>query len=138
MNCKPASKTANRKACGQGAFTLAEVLAAMVFMAIVIPAAIEGLRIASLAGEVAQRKMVAARLGSNLINELKVTGQLNQGGQRGVLHERGQEYDWSVTAAPWAEDTLSQMTAATVKVSFLAQGRDYEVDLTTLIPQQTL
>src|ERR1700683_344341 len=53
------------------AFTLIEVLAAMLFMAIVIPVAMEGLRMASLGGEVAQRKMVAARLASKIINELK-------------------------------------------------------------------
>ena len=44
------------------AFTLAEVLAALLFMAIVIPAAIEGLHIASLAGTVAARKGEAARV----------------------------------------------------------------------------
>ena len=43
-------------------FTLVEVLAALLFMAIVIPVAVEGLRIASLAGQVAQRKSVAARV----------------------------------------------------------------------------
>ena len=37
------------------AFTLAEVLAAMLFIAIVIPAAVEAMHLASLAGEVAAR-----------------------------------------------------------------------------------
>ena len=45
------------------AFTLAEVLAAMLFLAIVIPAAVEALHVASLAGEVAARKGAAARIG---------------------------------------------------------------------------
>ena len=44
------------------AFTLAEVLAALLFMAIVIPAAVEGLHIASLAGTVAARKGEAAHI----------------------------------------------------------------------------
>ena len=35
----------------RAAFTLAEVLAALLFMAIVIPVAVEGLHIASLAGK---------------------------------------------------------------------------------------
>ena len=122
----------------RAAFTLAEVLAAMVFIAIVIPVAVEGLRIASLAGEVAQRKMVAARLGNTLLNELKVTGQLANSSQHGVLRDHGMEYDWSVRSAPWTVDALSQMTEATVRVNFLAQGHDYEVDLSTLIPQQNL
>ncbi len=133
MTCK-----ASHKARAQRAFTLAEVLAAMVLIAIVIPVAIEGLRVASLAGEVAHRKVVAARLGNNILNQLKVTGTLNNSGQRGVLHDQGLEYDWSLSTAPWTEDAIAQMTAATIKVDFLAQGKTYEVDLTTLIPQQAL
>ena len=119
------------------AFTLAEVLAAMMFIAIVIPVAVEGLRVASLAGEFAQRRMVAARIGNSVLNELKVTGQLRNSGQRGTVTDRGLKFDWSVSTTPWTEDTLAQMTLATVKVSFPAQGRDYEVDLSTLAPQST-
>ena len=42
----------------RAAFTLAEVLAALMFMAIVIPVAVEALRTASLAGEVARYRAV--------------------------------------------------------------------------------
>ena len=56
MDCK-----ASRANTRQAGFTLAEVLAALVFMAIVIPAAVHGLRLAGMAGEVAQRKTVAVR-----------------------------------------------------------------------------
>src|SRR5437660_12779604 len=48
------------------AFTLAEVLAALAFMAILIPVVIECLNIASRAGEVAQRKTEAARVAERL------------------------------------------------------------------------
>ena len=127
--------------CGaksRAGFTLAEVLAAMVFIAIVIPVAVEGLRIASLAGEVAQRKMVAARIGNEMLNELKVTGKLNSASERGVVRAQGLDYSWSLQIAPWTEDSLSQMNVDTVKVNFSAQGRPYEVDLSTLMPQNTL
>ncbi len=71
MKFKPAtskSSVARRTA----AFTLAEVLAALTFMAIVIPVAIEGLRIANRAGVVAQRKTVAARVADSVLNEALV------------------------------------------------------------------
>jgi type II secretory pathway pseudopilin PulG len=58
------------------AFTLVEVLAALAFMAIVIPVAVEGLRVANLAGQVGQRRAVAARIADRILNELFVTGQL--------------------------------------------------------------
>ncbi len=53
----------------QAAFTLAEVLAALLFMAIVIPVAVEGLHIASLAGAVAARKGPAARIALQVLDD---------------------------------------------------------------------
>src|SRR5215207_7041870 len=75
-------RTARRAACGEafgvrqssGAFTLAEVLAALAFMAIVIPVAVNGLRVANLAGQVGERKAVAARVAERVLNEWTVTG----------------------------------------------------------------
>ena len=122
----------------RSAFTLAEVLAALMLMAIVIPVALEGLHIASTAGEVAQRKMVAARIGNKVLNELKVMGQLQNTGQSGLVQDRGLSYRWTVKNQSWTEDTLSQMSVATVTVSFQVQGRNYDVNLSTLLasPQQ--
>ena len=95
MKFKPANPAARAHNAFR-AFTLAEVLAAMMFMAIVIPVAMQGLRIASLAGEVGQRKIVAARIGNKIMNELKVTGQLQNSSQSGVVTEGGLPYKWSV------------------------------------------
>jgi prepilin-type N-terminal cleavage/methylation domain-containing protein len=120
-------------------FTLAEVLAALLLMAIVIPVALQGLRVASTAGEVGQRKMVAARIGNKILNELKVTGQLQNTAQSGVVQERGLSYRWAIKSQAWAEDTVSQMRVVTLTVSFPVQGRNYDVRLSTLTPppQQT-
>jgi len=117
------------------AFTLAEVLAAMLFMALVVPVAKQGLRIASLAGEVGQRKVVAARLGNKILNELKVTGQLQNTSQRGVAKEAGMDYKWSIKSQQWTEDTTTPMTMATMTVVYTAQGKEYDVRLSTLLAQ---
>jgi prepilin-type N-terminal cleavage/methylation domain-containing protein len=114
------------------AFTLIEVLAAMLFMAIVIPVAMEGLRTAALAGEVGQRKMIAARIANKILNELKVTGQLRNSGQSGVVQDSGLNFRWAVKNEAWTSDPLVQMTVATVTVSFTAQGHAYDVQLSTL------
>jgi type II secretory pathway pseudopilin PulG len=119
------------------AFTLAEVLAAMMFMAIVIPVAVQGLRIASLAGEVGQRKMVAARIGNKVLNELKVMGQLQNTSQSGVVTEGGLQYKWSAHSELWTEDTTSPMLLITLTVTYTAQGKNYDVRLSTLLPQVT-
>src|SRR5205085_541031 len=93
---------------GKLAFTLAEVLAALVFMAIVIPVAVEGLRVASRAGQFGQRKATATRIAEKVINELLVSGQLQTGGQTGTSQEGGTQYRWSIRSQAWSEDTMSQ------------------------------
>jgi type II secretory pathway pseudopilin PulG len=135
MTFKPAIPKAPAVKRARRAFTLAEVLAAMLFMAIVIPVAVQGLRIASLAGEVSQRKIVAARIGNKVLNELKVTGQLQSGGQSGVVQEGGLPYKWSVRNETWTEDTTSPMNLVTLTVTYTAQGKDYNVHFSTLLPQ---
>jgi prepilin-type N-terminal cleavage/methylation domain-containing protein len=119
-------------------FTLAEVLAALLLLAIVIPVAMQGLRVASTAGEVGQRRMIAARIGNKVLNELKVTSQLQNTGQSGLVQDHGINYRWTVKNESWTEDTLSQMILATLTVSFTASGKNYDVHLSTLVapPQQ--
>ncbi len=129
-----ASLPSKRRAAG---FTLAEVLAALLLMAIVIPVALEGLRVASRAGEMAQRKMIATRIGNMEMNQLKVMNQLRGGGQAGVVVDHGISYRWSLKNEGWTGDSLSQLSQATIIVSFPVQGRDYEVHLSTLVSAQT-
>src|SRR2546422_4364621 len=87
----------------QAGFTLAEVLAALAFMAIVIPVAVQGLRVASLAGQVGQRKAVAGRIAERVLNELTVTGQSQGTARSGVAQDGALFYRWTVRAEPWSE-----------------------------------
>lgn len=114
--------------------TLIEVLAALVFMAIVIPIAVEGLRVANLAGLVGQRKLVAARIAERVLNENRVTGQAANASQSGVVREGGLEFRWTIRTENWTEQS---MRLATVEVTFPVQGRDYDVRLSTLLDNAT-
>jgi len=116
------------------AFTLAEVLAALLFLAIVIPAAVEALHISSLAGEVAARKGAAARVADRILNESLVTTNWNRGTQTGTVEEGNLEFRWTLTTENWPQD---QMQLVTAEVKYSAQGRDYAVKLSTLANPQT-
>ena len=118
------------------AFTLAEVLAAMLFLAIVIPAAVEALHVASLAGEVAARKGAAARIGDRILNESIVTTNWNVGSQNGTVTEGAGEFHWTLNNQNWPEDTTVAMRLLTAEVTFSAQGHDYSVVLSTLATTQ--
>jgi len=115
--------------CAKG-FTLAEVLAALMFMAIVIPVAMQGLNIASRAGAVAERKREAARVAERLLNETVATTNSIQSAQSGVVKELDREYQWKLRTDRWTESTMQLLT---VEVTYPVQGKDYSVQLSTLV-----
>ena len=115
----------------QAGFTLAEVLATLVFMAIVIPVAVQGLHVASRAGSVSVRKAVGARIAESKLNELVVTGQWQSSAQKGTIQEGWQSYSWQLQSEPWAED--GAMRLITVHVNVPVQGQDYDVRVSTLV-----
>jgi hypothetical protein len=115
-------------------FTLAEVLAALVFMAIVIPVAMEAIRIANLAGQVGTRKTAAARVAERVLNEVLITTQFQGVSQSGVINEGEQQYRWTMRSEPWTQDA---MLLVSVEVVFVVQGRDYDVRLSTLVDNTT-
>src|SRR5687768_16071405 len=83
-------------------FTLAEVLAAMAFMAIVVPVLIQGLGLASRAGEVAERKTAAARVADRILNESIVTMNWNQSSSSGTVTEGVREFNWTLRNEAWS------------------------------------
>jgi type II secretory pathway pseudopilin PulG len=124
--------TTSRSCAGdrrRAGFTLAEALAAMAFLAIVIPVAVHALQVASLAGQVAERKSVAARLADRLLNELIVTGQWKQSTSSGTVEEGPRQFRWNLQNQSWDKDSLRLLT---MQVTYQVQGRDYDVRLSTL------
>jgi type II secretory pathway pseudopilin PulG len=137
MRFAPRSISCARRATA--GFTLAEVLAALVFMAILIPVALEGLSIASRAGEVAARKGDAALVGERILNESLVTTNWNQTIQSGTLRQGFRDFRWTLRNDPWNADlNQSAMRLLTVEVKFAAQGKDYSVHLSTLANSPSL
>ncbi|HEX7652660.1 MAG TPA: hypothetical protein VF607_04080 [Verrucomicrobiae bacterium] len=120
----------------EAAFTLAEVLAAMLFLAIVVPVAVEALHIASLGGEVAARKSQAARIADRLLSESLVTTNWSNGQKNGTASEGVLDFRWTLSSQNWREDR--NMQAVTAEVTFSAQGKDYSVKMSTLasLPNQ--
>ncbi|MDE3066141.1 MAG: type II secretion system protein [Verrucomicrobiota bacterium] len=113
-----------------------EVLAALLLLAIVIPAAVEALHTAAMAGEVAARKGQAARVADEVLNQSIVTTNWNVGTQNGTISDGGRQFRWALTSLDWPEDPL--MRQLTAQVSFSIQGINYSVQMSTLADSQTL
>jgi len=112
-------------------FTFAELLVAMVFIAIVLPVAVRGVLIANRAGVTAERKRTAARLADRMLTELVVTGDWEHTDEGGDFGEDHPEYRWSIATGPWSEET-PELQLVTVYVTFPVQGIEHSVELSTI------
>jgi prepilin-type N-terminal cleavage/methylation domain-containing protein len=121
--------SAERRRAG---FTLVEVLAALAFMAIVIPVALSGVSVASHAGEVSYRKMLAVRQAEYLLGEAVATSQWTQAIRNGTTKVGTLEFQWTVRSELWPMDAMRKLSA---EVFYTAQGRKYSVLLATLVNQ---
>lgn len=136
MPFRTAIASRSRQRCPEDGFTLAEVLAALAFMAIVIPVAVDGLRIASAAGELAVHKAEAARVAERELNEIAVaTATGGNTPQSGTDHEGGHDYQWKLQSELWPQDSMQLLT---MEVTYTSRDRAYATRLSTLVnlPQQ--
>ncbi len=114
-------------------FTLAEVLAALMFMAVVIPVALEALSVASRAGEVAVRKGEAMLVAERILTESIITTNWFSL-QNGSVRQGIQDFRYTLHNEPWNEDPYqSQLRLLSVDVLYTAQGQEYKVTLSTVV-----
>ncbi len=111
-------------------FTLAEILAAMVFMAIVIPITLHGILIANHASLAAERKLNAAYLGENLLQEMIITETWLSSARQGDFGDQWPGYSWQLVQEDWVED---EMQLLTMVVTYTVQQKGYEIRVSTLI-----
>jgi prepilin-type N-terminal cleavage/methylation domain-containing protein len=125
-----ASRSPRRK---QRGFTLAEILAALVLLAILVPVTLEAVSVASRAGILGQRKAVAMRIAERVLEEQFAAGQLaTSPTSSGAITESNIVYPWTLRIDGWAEDNRITMSVATVTVEFNVQGSVYDVSASTL------
>lgn len=112
------------------AFTLVEVLAALLMMSIVVPVTMQAVSVASRAGLMGQRKAAAMRVADRMLNETVISGQALSTSSSGSVMEGDATYVWTLASESWSEDPL---TVLTVTVQFIVQGDTYAVSASTLI-----
>lgn len=118
------------------AFTFVEVLAALVFLGILMPVVISALTISNQTGMLADRSTTALQLAENELNELLVTQTWLSGSSRGDFGQQWPGYRWELQRRTWPSDEV--MTELTLTVFFQAQGRERQVALTTLANETEL
>lgn len=116
------------------AFTFIEVLASLLFMAIVIPAVVTALTISNRAAITSERTNVAVQLAENRLSELLIENTWSSGESRGEFGAEWPGYRWELTQGTWEADNMTELT---MEVFFPVQGKEQSVRLTTLVNSST-
>ncbi len=149
MKCRARASTPCVISPRPAGFTLVEVLVALAFMIVVIPVVVQGLKIATLAGEVSQRKAIAIRIADRVLNETIVSGQWN-GVQSGTQKAGPYSFRWTIRNEPWTALSSVQAISTTnginqtyvnqnnlhqlsVDVTFGAQDQTFSVQVSTIV-----
>ena len=122
-------KTRNR------AFTFVEVLAAMAFLALVIPVVVSALLAGNRTAVTAERSAVAQQLGENRLGELMLAGEWSSAPSRGDFGTDWPGYRWELTKADWQTGAMTELT---LDVFYQVQGQEHTVRLATLVNEQLL
>lgn len=121
------------RSCGRGrrgGFTFIELLATVVLIAAIMPVAMRSIGLCTrLAGQ-SRRQMEAASLGKAKLTDLIVTGQWQDGNQRGQFEKDWPGYEWSMTVTNWTDASVRQLE---LTVSWRSVGRQRGVTLSTLM-----
>jgi type II secretory pathway pseudopilin PulG len=130
MNVRRAGRKEEDVAAG---FTFVEVLAALVFLAILLPTVMHGFSICTRAGAAAERTAIAVQLAENRMSELMLNDAWISAEQRGDFGADFPGYRYTVEQTNWEIDNMTKLT---VHVFFQVQGQERDVALTTLVTDQ--
>ena len=111
-------------------FTFIELLATVVLIGIIMPVAMGSISLCTRLGGQSRRQIEAACLANTKLTELRVTGDWENGNQRGEFEEQWSDYQWRATVVGWTDTTMRQLD---VTVTWLSQGKQRSVTLSTLI-----
>ncbi len=114
----------------RGAFTFVEVLAAMVFLGILLPVLISALLTANRAAVVAERSTIAAQLGENKLAELMLGNAWSTAGASGDFGPEWTSYRWQLSKPSWQTGAMTELT---LDVFYQVQGIEHDARLSTLV-----
>jgi general secretion pathway protein I len=112
-------------------FTLVEVLAAMAFLAILVPVLVGAMSTANRSAVTAERAAIAMQLADNKLAEMLVENSWSGGSNTGDFGEDWPGYRWELQSTNWTE--VSELTELTLLVHFQVQGQERSVELSTLV-----
>jgi type II secretory pathway pseudopilin PulG len=118
------------------AFTLVEILAALAFLGILMPAVISALLVSNRAAVLAERRAIAAQLAENELSEMLLADAWRSAGSQGNFGTVWPGYRWQLEKNTWNSGT-GMLTELTMDVFFTVQGGEQSLQLSTLASSST-
>jgi general secretion pathway protein I len=116
--------------CERG-FTLVEILATFVLIAIILPVAMEGISLSTRMASESKRKIEAAALAEKKLTELIVTEDWMNGDDIGDFEDEYPDFTWRYEVSDWEkEDLIRQID---LHVEWTASNKTHSVTVTTLV-----
>ena len=112
------------------AFTFVEILAALLFLAILVPVITQALTMANKASVISERSTLASELAESKMNELTLNNAGASGETQGDFGKAWPGYRWQMSQAQWKAGTMTELT---MEVFFPVQGKERSIRLATLI-----
>jgi prepilin-type N-terminal cleavage/methylation domain-containing protein len=120
------------------AFTLIEVLAAMLLIAIVLPVVMQGITAGAGSSSTTRRRTEASGLAEAKLGELIATGDWQGGVLSGDFSPDWSDYKWQATVTAWTQDTTnSNLQEIDLRVFWKADNREDSVTVASLAYNRT-
>jgi prepilin-type N-terminal cleavage/methylation domain-containing protein len=119
------------------AFTLIEVLATLMLMAIVLPSVMKGISMATAAADSARHRTEAAGLAQSQMAQILASQSWSNGNQSGTFAPDWPDYSWESSVTSWPSDsTGAGLQEIDLKVSWSVNSRPQSITLSALAYQR--
>ncbi len=120
-----------------GGFTLLEVLAALILVAVVLPVAMRGLSLATQGGSYARSVTVATDLAKSKLAEVVADGSWDTGDDRGVFDaawgDDADRFEWTLAVSDWLGTTMKEVR---ITVSWEQRNALQSVSIATVVMEE--
>jgi general secretion pathway protein I len=122
-----------RRAARRRGFTLIEVLATVMLLAIIVPAINKGISVATGMASSARMRTEATGLAESKLNELLATGDWQNGQSAGDFSPDWPAYHWQSTISAWQYDTTSAgLQQIDVVVTYTYRNTEQSITVSSL------
>jgi prepilin-type N-terminal cleavage/methylation domain-containing protein len=118
-----------RRGCS-GGFTFIELLATVVLIGLIMPVAMRSIGLCTRMGGLSRKQVEAASLAKMKLTDLTVTGDWENGNQKGDFGTDWPGYQWSALVTNWTDTSVRQLD---LTVTWQSAGSQRKVTLSTLV-----